>query len=256
MTISLGFVLLAIAGFQTPASDPGRVPVRWAEPRTEVDEPNEPPQPLFATIAGIGGRVTLDCLVSLVGRATDCVVVEAAPAGLGFGWVALERSPRLRFIPASRDGVPEEARASFTVVFPVDGWPDRLDTRAWPQPPETAIAAMRPIAEVLTRRNEAVKSYWQVDADREAIVNKLVEEIDQSQREARVRSLAIAMARNLTEDEARVLLDAPNYDSARDLWDRVFAAGPESQNETGASRQMMRDRYCAIYECEIADTAR
>ena len=256
MTTSLGFVLLAIAGFQTPAADQERVPVRWAEPRTEVVEPDEPPQPLFATIAGIGGRVKLDCLVSLVGRATDCVVVEAAPPGLGFERIAVERSPRLRFIPASRGGVPEEARATFAVGFPVDGWPDRVDTEAWPQPSETAIAAMRPIAEVLTRRNEAVKSDWQVDADREAVVTKLVEEIDQSQREERVRTLTIALARSLTEDEAQLLLDAPDYDSARDLWDRVFAAGPESQNETGASRQMMRDRYCAIYECEIADTAR
>ena len=254
--MSPGFLFLAVFGFQEPTSADGFVPPRWAEPRTEVVEPNEPPQPLFATIAGIGGRVTLDCLVSLVGRATDCVVVEAAPPGLGFERIALERSPRLRFIPASRDGVPEEARATFAVVFPVDGWPDRVDTRAWPQPPETAIAAMRPIAEVLTRRNEAVKSDWQVEADREAVVTKLVKEIDQGQREARIHSLAIALARALTEDEARALLEESDYDSTKDKWDRVFGAGPESQNEDGISRQMMRDRYCAIYECEIADTAR
>jgi hypothetical protein len=115
---------------------------------------------------------------------------------------------------------------------------------------------MRPIAEVLTRRNDAPKSDWQVDADREAVVNKLVNEIDRDQREARIHSLAIALARALTEDEARRLLDAPDYDSAKDKWDRVFEAGPESQNESGFSRQMMRDHYCAIYACEIADTAR
>lgn len=256
MIMNLGVIFLAISGFQTPASDEGRVPVRWAEPRTEVVEPDEPAQPLFATIAGIGGRVTLDCLVTLAGRATDCVVANAAPAGLGFERIALERSPRLRFAPASRDGVPEEARATFPVVFPVDGWPDRVDTGAWPQPPETAIAAMRPIAEVLTRRNEAAKSDWQVDADRAAVVEELVKKIDRDQREARIHSLAIALARALTEEEARALLEAPDYDSARDTWDRVFEAGPESQNENGISRQMMRDRYCAIYACEIADTAR
>lgn len=74
-----------------------------------------------------------------------------------------------------------------------------MDAGAWLQPPETAIAAMRPIAETITRQNEAVKSDWQVDADREAAVNKLVEEIDQNQRELRIVTLAIALARSLTE---------------------------------------------------------
>jgi len=253
--MSVGFMFLAISGFQDPPSADGFVPARWAEPRTEDVDLNETPQPLFATLAGIGGRVTLECLVTLMGRATDCVVVEAAPLGLGFERVALERSSRLRFVPASRDGAPEESRETFTVVFPVDGWPDRVDAGAWPQPPETAIAAMRPIGEVLTRRNETPKSDWQVDADREVVVKKLVNEIDQSQREERILTLAVALARALTEDEAKALLGASDYDSARDIWDRVFAAGPESQNEDSQSRQMMRDRYCAIYECEIPDTA-
>ena len=137
--------------------------------------------------------------------------------GLGFERVALERSSRLRFVPASRDGAPEEARATFVVVFPVDGWPDQMDAGAWLQPPETAIAAMRPIAETITRQNEAVKSDWQVDADREAAVNKLVEEIDQNQRELRLVTLAIALARSLTEDEAQTLLDVPDYESNRDI---------------------------------------
>ena len=92
-----------------------------------------------------------------------------------------------------------------------------MDAGAWLQPPETAIAAMRPIAETITRQNEAVKSDWQVDADREAAVNKLVEEIDQNQRELRLVTLAIALARSLTEDEAQTLLDVPDYESNRDI---------------------------------------
>jgi len=255
MMINPGLVFLAMWGFQAPPTADGFVPARWAEPPWEEEDPNAQPQPLFATIAGIGGRVKLDCLVTLAGRATDCVVVEAAPLGLGFERIAQARSSRLRFIPASRDGAPEEARATFTVNFPVDGWPDRVDAGAWPQPPESAITAMRPVAEVLARQNEAVKSDWQVDADRKAVVNKLVEEIDQSQREERILTLAIALARAVTEDEAQLLVDATDYESIQHLWDRVFAASPEGQNETGHSRQMMRDRYCAIYQCEIATTA-
>lgn len=255
MMVRLGLVLLAISGLQTPP-DADLVPARWAEPRTDPVVGDPKAEPLFATLAGIAGRVKLDCLVTRSGRATDCIVVEAAPLGLGFQQVALQRSGIFRFLPATRDGTPEDARASFAVNFPVDGWPDRVDTRAWPQPSDAAIAVMRPFAERLTQRNESVRSDWQVDPDREATVIKLVKDIDQDQREERIHTLAMALARALTVDEAQALADAPTYASARDKWDRVFEAGPESQNESGASRQMMRDRYCAIYECEIPDTAR
>lgn len=253
MEIMASGLMALIAGLTVqaaPIQEDEFIPARWAESAASPYlEDGELPDPYFATIAGIAGRVRLDCLVSVEGTAEDCRVVAVAPGGLGFDRSALAQASDFRFTHASRGGRAEAMRVTFAVNFPEEEWPDQIDVTNWPRPPEAALEIMRPIAEILTRRNVAPKSDWQVDADREAVVKKLVEEIDQSQREARITTLAIALARSLSEDEAQALLDAPDYESARDKWDRVFAADPESQNEEGISRRMMRDRYCAIYDC-------
>lgn len=73
--------------------------------------------PAAAQEQGIGGRVTLECLVDGEGR-LGCAVTEEAPANMAFGAAALRMSENLRIAPRTRDGVSTEGgRVRRTFVF-------------------------------------------------------------------------------------------------------------------------------------------
>lgn len=252
--MSLLLLSLVVLMVQTaPAQDEGYVPPRWdrsGEPR--YLKPGEITHPYFATIANIAGRADLDCLVTVAGRVGDCRAVLGTPRGLGFDRIALQQSEDFRFFAATRDGQPVEARVIFSVHFPPEDALEEIDTAHWPRPSETALAAMRPVAEALQQIVEARKEVWDVDPAREATVEKLYRDALRELRSEHIEASALSLARALTLEEARALLDAPDPIAAWGLLDRIHLAAPESQNLDGRFQRRLKDRYCTIYDCEIA----
>jgi protein TonB len=73
--------------------------------------------PQRARRRGLEGSATLDCLISDTGRLSDCAVVSAQPAGLGFGPAALRLAPQFR---ADRTNVSGWPVSGYRVRVPVE----------------------------------------------------------------------------------------------------------------------------------------
>ena len=68
--------------------------------------------------AGLGGRVTLRCLVDVHGLAERCDVAYEAPAGKGFGKAALEMRPTIKLAPTvGPDGAPISTIKNISITF-------------------------------------------------------------------------------------------------------------------------------------------
>jgi hypothetical protein len=68
--------------------------------------------------AGLGGHVTLRCLVDIHGLAERCDVAYEAPAGKGFGKAALEMRPTIKLAPTlGADGAPVAAVKNISITF-------------------------------------------------------------------------------------------------------------------------------------------
>lgn len=62
--------------------------------------------PAAAAAAKVGGRATIDCLVTLEGRLSQCKVLSESPGELGFGAAALQLAEVFQMRPTTRDGKP------------------------------------------------------------------------------------------------------------------------------------------------------
>jgi len=96
-----------------PPVDPARPVLRAPALATFV----EPVYPPAAAEQGLDARVELELVVGIDGTVTDVRVVT--PVGNGFDEAALEAGRRLRFTPASKDGVPIPARIRFPYIFEI-----------------------------------------------------------------------------------------------------------------------------------------
>jgi TonB family protein len=62
--------------------------------------------PSLAQALGVQGRAVIECVVGVDGRLNDCVVIEEAPQGMGFGAATVEIAAHFRMTPQTRDGEP------------------------------------------------------------------------------------------------------------------------------------------------------
>lgn len=72
--------------------------------------------PRRALELGVEGQVTLDCLVLTTGR-LSCTVASETPQNWGFAAAALRISGDYQMVPATRNGVPVEARYRMRIPF-------------------------------------------------------------------------------------------------------------------------------------------
>jgi TonB family protein len=66
---------------------------------------------------GISGLAVIDCVATVQGALTDCVVVHEAPAGIGFGASAIALTPQFMMRPASLKGVPVRSTVRMPIRF-------------------------------------------------------------------------------------------------------------------------------------------
>lgn len=62
--------------------------------------------PPLAANLGVQGRAVIECRVDVDGRLYECVVVEEAPEGMGFGAATVNVARYFRMTPQLRDGQP------------------------------------------------------------------------------------------------------------------------------------------------------
>ena len=94
--------------------------IRAGQKGVEAPEPKEPPSYSYPAAAkGSGKRVTirLAVLVDETGQVIDARVREGDKSGLGFEEAALEAAKRVRYFPATRDGVAGKMWTDLELVF-------------------------------------------------------------------------------------------------------------------------------------------
>jgi TonB family protein len=114
LTLPEAPILVADFGPPTSYSVPTIVNPQW------VRQPRDLARyyPERALRREVEGRVVLDCSVSVRG-VLDCAVVSETPANWGFGEAALRISGDYQMVPATRGGVPVEARHRMVVPFEI-----------------------------------------------------------------------------------------------------------------------------------------
>lgn len=239
---SLG-VLVLLAG--CASVEP--VPAKW-EVLPSVERV-EDVYPAFAIEIGMGGRVELSCAADAFGTVTDCTVVEAEPAGLGFeqAAVAVARTGRVR--PATVNGVAQSDSVQFAMPF-------ALGTR--PQPPapwteaEPSNAAMALARQVISnwagpaRRDPASLDVAPDRADR---VADLIFSIDREMHDEGQAASAVYLARMYTEDQLRMLTVGQRRPSRLPWTARTASAGDRIFAFEQARSLRLRQANCAHYEC-------
>ncbi len=95
--------------------------------------------PSAALKSGVGGRATVECIVTIQGTLRACKVVEERPENTGFGGAALALSRQFVMKPALKAGAPVESAVRIPIDFPK---PDRT-TGSYLRPVTDDPAAMR-----------------------------------------------------------------------------------------------------------------
>lgn len=70
---------------------------------------------------GISGKASINCVVTVQGALSDCLVLEETPVGAGFGAAAIALTPQFLMKPAQSKGVPTQTTATIPVNFKMDG---------------------------------------------------------------------------------------------------------------------------------------
>lgn len=97
-------------GSAAPAPGAVQAPPQWAQP-PRVSLPRQ------AREAGMSGWASIECVVTVSGRARDCRLMAESNAGFGFGEAALRAEDAYRFRPSTIDGQAVESRSTFRIRF-------------------------------------------------------------------------------------------------------------------------------------------
>ena len=220
-------------------------PVSWVTPPA----PTEEDYPGFASMIGISGSVSVNCLSTVSGRVRDCQVVSATPPGLGLETAAITIVSRGLTRPATAGGVPYESRFSVRVPFQSAEETEPEPRPERPNTPPPTESALRLAERVVDAYGAGPMIEVPVDglplAKHEEVQNWARRDMVRSDR--RVKAAVTQMvALALTEEQMSEILEGgviavggrqDVYDLGNYLmWDVDVGA-------------YLKDRYCSRYEC-------
>lgn len=208
--------------------------------------------PGFAADAGIEGAARLACVITPIGRLTDCAVLASSPEGLGFGQAALELAPLFVAEPVELNGVRRASRAEFNIVFalpPIDLVPPWTG----PEPSTETMALAREVSRraprSLVRGPNAVKTDG-VAEDRRADVEQIVAQVDAESRAEMIEAAAWALARTQSHANLALLTQGQRRPSRPNLSDdQIERARDRIAHATQRQNARLRELYCARYDC-------
>ncbi|WGM46526.1 hypothetical protein KOAAANKH_01397 [Brevundimonas sp. NIBR10] len=221
-------------------------PVSWVTPPA----PTEEDYPGFASLIGVSGSVSVNCLSTVSGRVRDCQVLSATPPGLGFETAAITIVSRGLTRPASAGGVPYESR--FSVRVPFQMWEDDVEDEPRPERPDVPTpteSALRLAERVVDAYGAGPMIEVAVDglplAKHEEVQNWARRDMVQSDRQVKAavtRMVALA----LTEEQMSEILEggAVAVGGRQDVYD--LGNYLMWDVDVGA---YLKDRYCSRYEC-------
>lgn len=208
--------------------------------------------PLFALMIGSGGTAVLNCMALPDGALADCRVVQASPSGLGFDRAALSLTPRFRINPRLEDGVSSKSRVQFPIRFrlppeenePIPPW-------TGPEPNRAVVDALKPMAAFLidASSREEMSDPLDVDEDRKAFVENLMEVIEADLRDQSIDAMAVTLARLVTPEQAEALIAGGMPPGRPPSEEEMMAAGDRMEEIGAEYDRRLRAGYCARYEC-------
>lgn len=215
--------------------------------RLPTEEEMSEVYPEFANAHQIGGQVQLRCIARVDTRLDECVVISAAPDGLGFGPAALRLTPLIRTSPLQVDGVGVASRINFRLVFR----PEPDDVVGWtgPEPSPEQVEALRPVARRMLSQMPLEVVVDGLDEDRREVVVRIQEEGRRQFDPQAEEALALGLARVMTTEQQQAMVEGrplPGRPPDARLMD---AAGDQVIRIEIEYRQYVRDRYCALYTC-------
>ena len=143
-----------------------KTPPEWLKKPTGGDLVKlYPPEALQKTKSG---QAVIHCMVNVQGTLHGCVVINEAPAGMGFGAAAVKMTRTMSMKPATENGKPVESDFTFPIKFSVSGDPPVpvLPEMIWNRTP-SAIEIQTEIAKKAGDKYADGKIVLQCDLDRE-----------------------------------------------------------------------------------------
>lgn len=246
---AIWLVLLPFAEAQSNDADQhGRPPLisypAWSVPPAPRDGEN----PDFASVIGLPGRVTVNCLTLTSGRVSDCRVVSAIPAQIGFEPIALTIAQRGILIPARDAFGPREAPIQFSINFSTETEFERGRPWKGPKPNAAQMTAARPvILWMLEQRDFSALNFGLADlppALQPQVGSWLVEVINQPSMQD---AFVLAMARVMAKRGASVFPTEQPDDWAG--WEKDFFLALDDQVPDKGAFDQVRQKFCRIYAC-------
>lgn len=215
----------------------------WLVPPT----PRDGEYPQFASALALPGVVTVNCLSLTNGQLSDCKVVSAFPAQIGFEPIALNIAQRGSMNPGRDAFGSRESRVEFRINFSTDQF-DR--GRRWTnaEPNAAQIAAARPVAlRMLEQADFSPTGFGLEDLPpnlRPRIAEWVVEITKQpSMQDGIVLALARVMAKNGVSE-------FPEKQPANWAeWEKDFFLALEDQDLNNRPFDQLRQKFCHIHAC-------
>ena len=208
--------------------------------------------PGFASWIDVSGWAQLRCRSDLLGNLAECRAVKADPAGLGFDRAALSLTPRFKLNPLQRDGEVGKSSVEFTVRFLL---PPEESIVPWagPEPSEEVMALAQVAASRIVESGDdtatGILSDLDVDADRVAVVTRMVERLSADYAARRIESTALMLARSANLTQLRALSEGRRPPGPIPSQATVEAAGPELEALQREFAAELRGVYCARFAC-------
>lgn len=248
-SISLALLSPFASAQSNEETAPERPPLTSHPSWLALPTPRDDEYPQFASLLALPGTVTVNCMSMTNGQLSDCHVVSAFPAQIGFEPIALIIAQRGSMVPARDAFGLREARVEFRIRFSTDAEFKRGAQWKGAEPNATQLAAARPVALWMLEQSDFSLADFGLEelppTLRPQVEAWLGEVIKQpSMQDPVVLALARVMAKNGVSE-------FPEKQPANWAeWEKDFFLALEAQEFDMRPFDELRQKFCRAYACK------